>query len=213
MHRMIVLSSVYKMDGRAPKEVRDADPSNRLYARFNRVRMSVEQIRDSFLAIGGNIDLSIGGSLLNSAPMKGKRPSVNADESPRRTLYVPVRRGSIPTVLATFDYGDATTSGEGRPRTNVAPQALFVMNSQFVLQQAGGLAKRLLDDAGLSDKQRVERAYLTVLTRNPDSQETDAALTYVSDLEKRIGNADAHKTAWQSFCHVLMSTNEFLYLN
>ena len=67
MHRLILLSSAYQMDSRAAKEVREADPANRLYARFNRVRMSVEQIRDSFLAIGGNLDRTIGGSLLNAA--------------------------------------------------------------------------------------------------------------------------------------------------
>jgi hypothetical protein len=213
VHRMILLSSAYQMDSRAAKEARDADPANRLYARFNRVRMSVEQIRDSFLAIGGNLDLAIGGSLLAGAPMQARRQRVDPDELGRRTLYIPVRRGSIPTVLATFDYGDATTSGEGRPRTNVAPQALFVLNSQFVQRQAGGLAKRLLDDVGLTDKQRVEQAYLTVLTRRPEAEEVDGALTYIGDLEKRIGKAQAHQTAWQSFCHVLLSTNEFLYLN
>jgi hypothetical protein len=212
MHRMILLSSAYQMDGRVPKQVRDADPANRLYARFNRVRMSVEQIRDSFLAIGGNLDPATGGSLLNNAPMQGKRPRVDPDQSGRRTLYIPVRRGSIPTVLATFDYGDATTSGEGRPRTNVAPQALFVLNSEFVQRQAAALASRLLGDAAVSDAQRVALAYLTVLTRRPDTQETDSALTYISDLEKRIAKPDAHQAAWQSFCHVLMSTNEFLYL-
>jgi hypothetical protein len=213
MHRMILLSSTYQMDSRAPKAVRDADPANHLYARFNRVRMSVEQIRDSLLAIGGNLDPQIGGSLLAGAQMQGKRPRVDADESGRRTLYIPVRRGSIPTVLATFDYGDATTPGEGRPRTNVAPQALFVMNSQFVQRQSAGLAKRLLDDAKLTDAQRVQQAYLTVLTRNPQADETDSALTYISDLEKRIGKPDAHRSAWLSFCHVLLSSNEFLYLN
>jgi hypothetical protein len=213
MHRMILLSSTYQMDSRAAKEVRDTDPANRLHARFNRVRMSVEQIRDSFLAIGGNLDPAIGGSLLAAAPMQGRRQRVDPDELSRRTLYIPVRRGSIPTVLATFDYGDATTSGEGRPRTNVAPQALFVLNSQFVQRQAGGLVKRLLDDAKLTDKQRVEQAYLTVLTRTPEAQEVDGALTYIGELEKRIGTPEAHQAAWQSFCHVLLSTNEFLYLD
>jgi hypothetical protein len=124
-----------------------------------------------------------------------------------------VRRGSIPTVLATFDYGDATTPGEGRPRTNVAPQALFMMNSRFVVERAGGFAKRLLEDAALSEKQRIERAYLMALTRRPDSAEVDSALTYIADLEKKLPQPDAHPVAWRSFCHVLMSTNEFLYLN
>jgi hypothetical protein len=221
MHRLILLSSAYQQDSRTSKQVRDADPANRLWSRFNRLRMSVEEIRDSFLALGGNLDLTLGGSLLPSAapmkakapPVKGSRPRMDPDDTPRRTLYIPVRRGSIPTVLATFDYGDATTPGEGRPRTNVAPQALFMMNSRFVIERAGGFAKGLLDNAGLSDVQRVERAYLMSLTRRPDPAEVDSALTYIADLEKKLASPDSHAVAWRSFCHILMSTNEFLYLN
>jgi hypothetical protein len=52
-----------------------------------------------------------------------------------------------------------------------------------------------------------------VLTRKPDASETDFALSYIADLEKRLTGPDAHLEAWQSFCHILMSTNEFIYLN
>jgi hypothetical protein len=213
MHRLIMLSSAYQMSTHAGKAALAADPANRLVSRFERLRMSVEQIRDSFLALSGNLDPTIGGSLMPVGTMKTKRPSLNPDDLKRRTLYVPVRRGSIPTLLATFDYGDATTPGEGRPRTNVAPQALFMLNSRFVMEQAAGLAQRLLGDAGLSDAQRVERAYLMTLTRRPDAAEVDSALTYLANLEKQLARPDARLTAWQSLCHVLMSTNEFLYLN
>ena len=211
MHRLILLSSAYQMDSQAAREVRDADPANRLWSRFNRVRMSVEEIRDSLLALSGNLDTTIGGSLLPNPAPRMKR--VDPDDIRRRTIYLPVRRGSIPTVLATFDYGDATTPGDGRPRTNVAPQALFMLNSRFVTEQAGGFAKRLLDDPALSDAQRIERAYVMALARQPDSAEVDSALTYIVELEKKLGQPDGRSTAWRSFCHVLMSTNEFLYLN
>ena len=216
MHRLILLSSVYRQDSRAGKPAREADPANRLWSRFNRLRMPVEEIRDSILALSGSLDLTQGGSLLppSGPPVKGKpRPRVDPDELARRTLYIPVRRGSIPTVLATFDFGDATTSGEGRPRTNVAPQALFMMNSRFVIERAGGFARRLLDDASLTDAQRVERAYRMALTRPPEAAEVDSALTYIAQLEKKLNSPDARALAWRSFCHVLISTNEFLYLN
>ena len=215
MHRLILLSSVYRQDSRAGKPAREADPANRLWSRFNRLRMPVEEIRDSILALSGSLDLTQGGSLLPSGPpVKGKpRPRVDPDELARRTLYIPVRRGSIPTVLATFDFGDATTSGEGRPRTNVAPQALFMMNSRFVIERAGGFARRLLDDASLNDAQRVERAYRMALTRPPEAAEVDSALTYIAQLKKKLNSPDARALAWRSFCHVLISTNEFLYLN
>ncbi|MGH9630079.1 MAG: DUF1549 and DUF1553 domain-containing protein, partial [Bryobacteraceae bacterium] len=211
MHRLILLSSTYQMSSQASDEVREADPANRLWSRFNRTRMSVEQIRDSFLTLDGSLDRSIGGSLLPSE--KGRRPKIDPAEIKRRTLYIPVRRGRIPNLLATFDYGDATTSSDGRSRTNVAPQALFMMNSRFVVERALGFAKLLLKDEDLSDASRVERAYLMAWTRKPDADEVDSALTYISNLEQRLGTPDAHLTAWQSFCHILMSANEFIYLN
>jgi hypothetical protein len=211
MHRMILLSGTYRMSTEASQEKLDADPGNRLWSRFNRVRMSVEQIRDSFLALDGSLDRTMGGTLLVEG--KGKRQKLDLDEIHRRTLYIPVRRGSIPNLLAAFDFGDATTSSEGRARTNVAPQALFMMNSRFVIDRARGLTGRLLENHTITDAQRVETAYLMVLTRKPEAAEVDEALSYLASLTERIGTPDANRTAWQSFCHVLMSTSEFLYLN
>ncbi|MDX1979578.1 MAG: DUF1553 domain-containing protein [Bryobacteraceae bacterium] len=210
LHRLILLSETYQMSARAPKEIRDSDPGNRLFSRFPRVRMSIEQIRDSLLALDGSLEHTMGGTLLvNSA---GKRQKVDADEIRRRTLYLPVRRGSIPPLLSTFDFGDATTPGESRGRTNVAPQALFMLNSKFVIERSRGVARRLLDQSALSDAQRVEQAYLMTLTRPPTPAETDSALSYIAALEKRLAT-DGHLAAWQSFCHVLLSSNEFVYLN
>jgi len=211
MHRQIMLSSTYQMSTKAPKESREADPPNRLWTRFNRVRMSVEQIRDSLLAIDGSLDPTMGGA--TQAPGKGKKTKADPDDMKRRTLYIPVKRGSIPNLLATFDYGDATTSNEGRSRTNVAPQALFMMNSSFVIARSQGFARKLLDDTALTDAARIEKAYLTVLTRRPEPAEVDSALSYIASMEKKVSTPEAHLTAWQSFCHVLLSSNEFLYLN
>ena len=213
MHRAIMLSSVYQMSSQSAQPVRDADPANLLWSRFNRTRMTVEQMRDGILALSGNLDLTLGGSLTPHGPAVRGRPPLDLDELKRRTLYIPVRRGSIPVLLTTFDYGDATTAGDGRSRTNVAPQTLFMINSRFVVERSKEFAKRLLDDAALSDKERIERAYLMALTRRPEADEIDSALTYIGNLEKQLGKPDAHLIAWQSLCHVLMATNEFLYLN
>jgi cytochrome c553 len=211
LHRMILLSNTYQMGTAASKATREADPGNHLWSRFNRIRMSVEEIRDTLLALGGNMDQTIGGSLLPEG--EGKRSRMDPDSVRRRTLYIPVRRGSIQAVLATFDYGDATTPSEGRPRTNVAPQALFIRNSRFVVDQAMGLAKMLLADASLSDTERVQRAYLLTLTRRAEPFEVDDGLSYMQGLRQRLGKESTALQAWQSFCHVLLSTNEFLYLN
>jgi hypothetical protein len=210
LHRLIMLSSTYQMSTKATPEARELDPLNRLNSRFNRVRMSVEELRDALLAISGRLDLTTGGP---PPPAREKRKPLDLDDFSRRTLYIGVRRGSVPAILSSFDFGDATTSSEGRPRTNVAPQALFIMNSRFVVERARDFARRLLDDSAKSDRERVVQAYLMSLTRQPDSSEIDSALTYISEMEKRRKGPDGRIEAWQSFCHVLVATNEFLYFD
>ncbi|MFN7937536.1 MAG: PSD1 and planctomycete cytochrome C domain-containing protein [Bryobacteraceae bacterium] len=211
MHRLILLSNAYQMSALANAQVKEADPSNRLFSRFPRTRMSVEQMRDSILYLGGDLDGAIGGSLLPAG--KGKRPKMDPEEMTRRTLYVPVRRGSIPALLATFDYGDATTSSEGRGRTNVAPQALFLRNSKFAVERSMRFADRVLAAPDVSESERVRRAYRMVFSRLPSPEEADAALTYLTKLSERLGGNEPRRQAWGSFCHVLISSNEFLYLD
>jgi Protein of unknown function (DUF1553) len=210
MHRMIVLSNTYQMSSKPSREVLEADPGNRLWSRFNRQRMSVEQIRDTMLALDGSLDTTMGGSLFPAG--KGKREKIDVEELKRRTIYMPVRRGNIPVLFSTFDFGDATTASEGRSRTNVAPQALFLMNSKFVNERSRGFAARILEQPDLTDSGRVQIAYRMALGRDPDAKEIDSALTYVAGLQKRLGGDDADRNAWGSLCHVLVSTNEFLYI-
>ncbi len=210
LHRLILLSNAYQMSSVAHPEAKKADPSNRLWSHFNRQRLTVEAIRDSLLSFDGSLDETRGGSLLSSG--KRKRDEASPDSVRRRTVYLPVRRGSMPVLLSIFDFGDATTSTEGRTRTNVAPQALFILNSEFVQERARGMAQRLLDAAG-ADGSRIDRAYLTVLGRPPAADEADRALTYIASLQQRLDGPDARLRAWQSFCHVLMSANEFVYLD
>ena len=183
LHRMILLSNTYQMSAEPAAEARELDPANRLNSRFNRLRMSVEEVRDSMLALAGTMDSTIGGALPRT---KGKK--LELDDLKRRTLYIPVRRGSVPALLSNFDFGDATTSGEGRARTNVAPQALFVMNSRFVAERSKDFARRLLEDPALTDRQRVERAWMMALTRQPGADEVDSALSYVVSLERKLSN-------------------------
>jgi hypothetical protein len=127
--------------------------------------MSVEQMRDALLALDGSLDSAMGGSLFPTG--KGKRERNEVDTMTRRSLYMPLRRGNLPSLFSTFDFGDATTASDGRTRTNVAPQALFLMNSQFVVDRSRGLAAKLLSSTDLSDMSRIRQAYLTGLHGSP----------------------------------------------
>ena len=209
MHRLILGSNAYRMSVSGQGGAAEADPENRLLSRFNRQRLSVEAMRDSMLAVAGDIDLTMGGNLMEGK--SGSRPNIDPDDTDRRTLYIPVRRGSILTLLSTFDFGDATTPGSGRATTNVAPQALYARNSEFVRSKAVRLSELVLA-ASTAESDRLADVYLRVLGRRPTAAEADAAMTYMARMRERLDSADAASAAWASFCHVLLSSNEFLYL-
>jgi cytochrome c553 len=201
MHRLILLSETWQRSTTGPRE---QDPTNRYLARFPRQRMSIEQLRDSLLQLDGSLDTTMGGTLLTDGEGKGQK--ADPEEILRRTVYLPVRRGSIPHLLNIFDFGDATTASEGRTRTNVAPQALFLLNSPFVLNRAENLAKQLL--ANPDATKRIEEAYLRILTRRPTATERDEALSYIATLER----TQPPVTAWRSYLHALITSSEFLFI-
>jgi hypothetical protein len=112
-----------------------------------------------------------------------------------------------------FDFGDASAHNELRSRTNIAPQALFMMNSEFIAERSLGLAKRLLEESTESDARRLERAYLLAYARPPSPDELDDLLSYIGALERRAPAEDAKLRAWQSVCQILMASNEFNYVD
>jgi hypothetical protein len=200
LHRRIMLSAAYQQSSDITAQAAEADPTNRLLSHFSRRRLEVEEMRDAMLALDASIDLTMGGTLQSGTGTDGenseKRLSIDPSTSKRRTVYLPLRRSNLPTLLNLFDFGDATTTCEGRSRTNVAPQALFMMNSTFLQERAAGLAKQLGTD--------VSAAYLRVLGRHPTPEEERSALEYI----KAVGTRGA-----ESFFRVLLASNEFIYVD
>ncbi|HUS05963.1 MAG TPA: DUF1549 and DUF1553 domain-containing protein, partial [Bryobacteraceae bacterium] len=217
MHRMIMLSSTYQQSSQISKLKADTDPANRLWSRFPRRRLDVEEIRDGMLAIDGSLDLTMGGTLQSGKGTDGEnaegRKSISPETVKRRTVYLPLRRSNLPTLLNLFDFGDATTTNEGRARTNVAPQALFMMNSKFVTERAETLAKQLLSNANLDDRGRVTAAYSRILSRQPAADEIGGALDYVKSVAAQRPGDTAVLQSWQSLCRILLASNEFMYLD
>lgn len=214
MHRRIMLSSAYQMSSDASAQELERDPENRLLSRFNRRRLEVEEIRDGLLAIGDSLDTTMGGSMQEGFGTDGEnsndRMSINPDEQTRRTVYLPLRRANLPALLNIFDFGDATTTQGRRAVTNVAPQALFMMNSEFVSNQARLLAQRLMNED--DDATRVKQAYLSVMNRQPSSEDADFAQTYLAAAKDRFQQM-SDLDAWQSLCRILLASNEFIYVN
>jgi hypothetical protein len=215
MHRMIMLSSAYQMGSRIDDATVEADPENRLFSRFNRRRLDVEEIHDGMLAIDGSIDLTMGGTLQKGfgtdKENSADRLSLNPEKLRRRTVYLPLRRANLPTLLNLFDFGDATTVTGKRALTNVAPQALFMMNSDFVSDRALNLAQSLSKQEAESGR-RMERAYWTILDRQPSAAEVDSGLTYIESFRKKFERV-SELDAWQSFCRILLASDDFIYVD
>ena len=217
MHRLIMSSNAYQMAAVNPSLSADADTDNRLLTRFNRRRLSVEELRDGLLAIEGSIDFTMGGSLQSGRGTDGEnnqgRLSLNPEKLKRRTVYIPLRRANLPTLLNLFDFGDATTMGGKRQLTNVSTQALFWLNSEFLTDRSTAMAKALLSDASLNDSARVESFYLKVLNRKAEKEEIEQALKYVAAFKQKGSGENAEAKVWQSLCRVLMASNDFLYVD
>ena len=217
MHRLLMLSSAYQMSSQITKQQMEGDPANRLFSRFNRRRLDVEEIRDGLLAIDGSIDLTMGGTLQSGFGTDGEnsedRLSINPSTSKRRTVYLPLRRSNLPSLLNLFDFGDATTPSEGRAGTNVAPQALFMMNSKFIADRSRELARKLAA-ADADDRRRIIDAYLWMLDRKPTEEETQDMLKYMHAYDPKAARSpDSPWSAWQSLCRILISSNEFIYVD
>ncbi len=214
MHRLMMRSSTYRLDSRTGTEAWRSDPDNRLWSRFNRRRLAVEDLRDSLLALDGTLDLGVGGKLKpEPAREGGSNKPLTLARARRRTVYFPVSRTGIPATLRTFDFVDAATSTGRRHRTTVAPQALYFMNSAFVLERSEAFARRLLAVGTGDDPVRLERAYRVALGRHATSADLAGALRFLGQYPVEAESANPRLDAWAGFCRLLISSNGFQYVD
>ncbi len=214
MHRLIMLSSTYQMQSHISDEAWSKDSGNRLWSRFNRRRLTVEEMRDSLLGIDGTLDLAVGGAVTENLNSYGfKEAYVHPDDTRRRTVYLPIYRNRMPTMLTLFDFADPSASVGARPKTSVAPQGLYFMNSAFVQERARALASRLVEMDAESDSARIKRAYSIALTRDPDAEEVDGMLDYVARYPVGEGTPQDRIDGWQSLCRLLLTSNEYNFVN
>ncbi len=217
MHRLIMLSSAYQASATPSKAALTKDPENRLLSHFNRRRLSVEEMRDGLLAIDGSLDLTMGGTLQRGTGTDGendnKRLSLNPEKLNRRTVYLPLRRANLPALLNLFDFGDATTVNGRRQLTNVATQALFWLNSDFLTERSTNLAKTLLEIKPFNESQLIAEAYLRVLGRSPSPVESADARKYLAGYRTRFTTQGNELKVWSSLCRVLLTASDFNYVD
>jgi hypothetical protein len=193
MHKLIMLSAAYQQASEPSAEALKIDPDNRLWGRMSRRRLEAEAVRDSLLAVAGRLDRTAGG------------PAVRDFNSPRRSLYQMTVRSDRSGFGPLFDTPDSTQPVEKRTASTVAPQALFLMNHPFVLQQTQALAKRSVRSAK-DDRARVRFAYELLYGRRPLAEEERIGLEF-------LGGVGAAERGWEEYCQVLLCANEFIYMD
>ncbi len=223
MIKEIMLSRAYQMASVHQDAAYAADPDNHLVWRMNRRRLEAETIRDSILAVSGQLQLERPkGSLVedNGATEIGrKRGAVTPDYTSfmHRSVYLPYVRGRMPDMLAVFDAADPSLIVGQREVTTVATQALFMMNSSLVIQQATQTAKRVLSEAATNDEDRMLHAFRLILGRGPTSEQRERSLAYLRQMEKLAGDStssvdEKRIAAWSSVCQTLIASGEFRYV-
>ena len=191
LHREIMLTATYALSAEKDESDFAADPENRLLWRANRRRLDIESLRDSLLFVAGDLDLKAGGPATAFGP-----------DNHRRTVYGFVSRRRLDPVLALFDFPNPIATSEQRLPTLVPLQKLFFMNSDFVMDQSKILAHRLAESKG-DDNTRITAVYRRLFQREPSQEERKLAIVFLHDSSDD----------WPQYTQVLLSSNEFSYLN
>ena len=215
-----MLSRTYRLAASHEERAAAADPENRLLWRSHRRRLEAETIRDAVLLVSGSLDLRGGGP---SLPLDS-RGSVRMGQPPllapglklpdsirfRRTVYLPALRKSQLAemdVLNLFDFPDPNTVTGSRDVTTVPTQALYLMNSPFLIDQSRAAARALLAEDGLTHEQRLRIFLLKALGRPASDADLWRATSFLRDTEAGLGPTEA----WARYCHAVFASSEFIF--
>jgi cytochrome c553 len=221
MIRTIVLTHTYQLGSYHDDKNYAVDPDNTLLWRHPLRRLDAESIRDATLAVSGKLDLNrpeksvvaqIGygevGRGINTKPLEA--------EFNHRSVYLPILRTLVPEILRTFDFPEPSLVVGERSVTTVPTQALYLMNSPFIIANAKSLAERLQKESG-EDLRRIDLAYLRCFARPATEREQQLAQEFLSRCQERLqatkGNPqETRQLAWTSYCQALLASAEFRYV-
>jgi len=233
VHRLILSSTTYRQSSAGS----DADLG--LSSRMPLRRLDAESLRDALLAVSGELNWEAGGPavpvmadtvgqfVIGKENLDAGRPGEVLDmrgQPFRRSVYVQVRRSRPLSVLAPFDLPRMEPNCTARASSTVSPQSLLLMNSDFVVGRAEQLAQRAQREAGDGLSEQIQRVWQIVFSTPPTEGELAEALGFVAEQEQHFATRPApdakqasklspRQEALASFCHVLLSSNRFLYID
>jgi len=199
LHKLIMLSATYQQASGAASNLFKIDPDNRLLARQNRRRLDFESLRDSLLFTSGRLDLTVGGKPVDLF----KVPFTT-----RRSIYGFIDRSNLPGTFRVFDVASPDQHSPQRFQTTVPQQALFLLNSPFVAEQAKALANRSEVVTARTIDEKLTNLYRIALGRNPNREELAIGREFIG-MEK-VNTAFGR---WEQFAQVLLLSNEFAFVD
>ena len=231
LHKLMVTSAAYRQSSRQEAELRKVDPDNRLLGRMSVRRLEAEAVRDAILAVSGKLNakqfgppvpiafddlgqIVVGVDTTDAAGRPtGKQVSLGGDEY-RRSLYVQVRRSRPLSILETFDGAAVTPNCEIRSASTVTPQALMLMNSRFIHEQAESFAQRVAKEAGKDGRTQVTLAWRLAFAHEATKRDIDEGAMFLAAQTAQFrGQNEPEMKALANFCQALLSANQFLYVD
>ncbi|MCA9090698.1 MAG: DUF1553 domain-containing protein [Planctomycetaceae bacterium] len=235
LHRQIMTSAAYRQSSVTTEDVRRVDPDNQLYSRFPLQRLESEVLRDAMLVVTGKfnpkpfgppipvMEDSVGQIVLGKENLDGERKPVDkvdlGGEEFRRSVYIQERRTRIYSMFETFDAPTVSPNCERRETSTVAPQSLFFMNSDLVLEFAMHFADRLQAEAPGSLESQIRLAWQLAYGDSPGEDEVQQARsliereqTLIHEHDSKLNETEVTRSALSVFCQALLSSNRFLYV-
>lgn len=221
LHKLIVMSSSFQASSIPTPEAVQLDPENDLFSRFELRRLEAEELRDSVLAVSGNLNLKSGGPSIypkisdevlagQSRPGQGWDVS-SPEEQTRRSVYVHVKRSLLLPILAVFDAADTDMTCPVRFATTQPTQALALLNSDFLQEQATMFAEGVRAAAGDDPGGQVAEALRRVMQREPSPLEVDRGVLFMQQMQTDHGLGT--NDALQAFCLMALNLNEFINID
>ncbi len=239
MHRLMMTSSTYRQSSDFTPAIERADPSNKLLSRMPMKRMEAEVLYDTLLLVSNKLDESRFGQ---PEPVvirdDGLVTPVGTEKGWHRGIYVEQVRTNLPTVMEAFDLPAMSPNCVERSVSMIAPQALHMMNDVMIAKLAESFAERVRKEAGADIEKQIERAYWIALSRPPNDEERKISLDTVRRIRdaeaattlaraasgfaakpapetsaSNIGVADPAGAALREFCHTLLNSAAFIYID
>jgi hypothetical protein len=208
LHRQIMTSRAYRQGAIENEHSRQVDPENHWLWRMPRRRLDFESMRDAMLAVGEELDETMGGRPIDLSAT----PAI-----PRRSVYGFVNRDIIANLMSTFDTANPNACTAKRPETTVPQQTLFALNSDFIQDRAARMASLTKQLNLANDDQRIAAMVQRILCRHPNAFELERANAFLRDASQGESNADGTpidpERRWVHLAHALLASNEFTFLD